>query len=67
LQLSRRERFDYNPRLQVPEDGPVVRTIVQANTRGDAESSPAVNIGDPVYLINYGFKGGSTPVKDRCH
>lgn len=53
--------FDYNPWLQAPEDGPVIRTIVQANTCGDAESSLEVNIGDTVFLINYIFKGGAAP------
>ncbi len=33
--------------------------------RGDANSDIALNIGDPVHLINYIFKGGPAPAFDK--
>jgi hypothetical protein len=32
----------------------------------DADGDGAVNIGDPVYLINYVFKSGPPPVEPCC-
>jgi PKD repeat protein len=57
-------RFDYNPWLQAPEAGPIVRVIRYAQPPylcGDADANGFVNISDAVYLINYIFAGGPAP------
>ncbi|MBU1317964.1 MAG: PKD domain-containing protein [candidate division Zixibacteria bacterium] len=55
-------RFDYNPWLQAPEVGPLIRTISLPSMCGDADASDGVDIDDVVYLINYIFVGGPEPV-----
>jgi len=56
-------RFDYNPWLQAPEAGPIVRVLPPAPYAcGDADASGGVDIDDVVYLINYIFSGGPEPV-----
>jgi hypothetical protein len=47
-------RFDYNPWLQAPEEGPVIRTI-HYFMRGDVNDDGVINVTDVVYLINYLF------------
>lgn len=37
-----------------------------AVTRGDANNDGRINIGDPVYLINYIYKGGPEPQPDTA-
>ncbi|MCX6831735.1 MAG: SBBP repeat-containing protein, partial [candidate division Zixibacteria bacterium] len=54
-------RFDYNPWLRAPKDGPIVRAITGPSLCGDANSDFAVDISDAVYLIAYIFSGGSAP------
>jgi PKD repeat protein len=48
-------RFDYNPWLQAPEEGPVIRTIKYPFIYGDANGDGVINVTDVVYLINYLF------------
>jgi PKD repeat protein len=55
-------RFDYNDWLQAPQEGPVVRTIAYSFMRGDANGDGKWTVADAVYLINYLFKGGPTPI-----
>jgi PKD repeat protein len=55
-------RFDYNPWLQAPEEGPVIRTIKYPFIRGDANADGVVDISDVVYLLNYLFIHGPAPV-----
>ena len=54
-------RFDYNPWLGAPKDGPIVRTIRLPYLCGDANDDASVDISDVVYLIAYIFSGGSAP------
>ena len=54
-------RFDYNPWLQAPEAGPVIRTIQYPFIVGDANGDRIIDVGDVVYLINYLYKNGSAP------
>gem|GEM_PF-1271502 len=54
-------RFDYNPWLCAPKDGPLVRTIRLLYVCGDANGDATVNISDAVYLIAYIFAGGPAP------
>ena len=54
-------RFDYNPWLQAPEAGPVIRTIQYPFIVGDANGDRIIDVGDVVYLINYLFKNGPVP------
>jgi hypothetical protein len=54
-------RFDYNPWLSAPKDGPIVRTILPSYICGDANGDASVDIADAVYLISYIFRGGLAP------
>jgi PKD repeat protein len=54
-------RFDYNPWLQAPEEGAVIRTIHYPFIRGDANGDGMITAADIVYLINYLFIGGPAP------
>ncbi len=54
-------RFDYNVWLMAPETGPIIRIISYSYVCGDANGDGAVSVGDPVYLVNYVFKGGPAP------
>jgi len=54
-------RFDYNPWLQAPEEGPVIRTIKYPFIRGDVNGSGVIELGDVVYLISYLYKNGPAP------
>ncbi len=58
-------RFDYNPWLMAPEDGPVIRTLKQSFICGDTNNDPnhLVNILDIIYLIDYKFKNGPLPIE----
>jgi len=55
-------RFDYNPWLEAPEQGPVIRTIKYPFIRGDANGDKVIDISDVVYLLNYLFIHGPAPV-----
>jgi|GEM_PF-6671912 len=54
-------RFDYNPWLCAPKNGPIVRTIKLPYLCGDANADGMVDISDAVFLIAYIFSGGSAP------
>jgi PKD repeat protein len=54
-------RFDYNPWLRAPKDGPIVKTIQPSYICGDASSDDFVDISDAVSLISYIFSGGLAP------
>jgi len=57
-------RFDYNPWLRGPEEGPVVRTITHAPLflSGDANANGTITSSDIIYLVNYVFKSGPEPL-----
>jgi PKD repeat protein len=54
-------RFDYNPWLQAPQTGPVIRTIQYPFMHGDVNGDAIINLGDVVYLITYQYKNGPAP------
>jgi PKD repeat protein len=54
-------RFDYNPWLLAPENGPLERVIATPYLCGDANDDGMVDISDVVYLIAYIFSGGAPP------
>ena len=55
-------RFDYNPWLMAPEEGPVIRTITgPAYTCGDINDDGNINILDVSFLVNYLYRGGPIP------
>jgi PKD repeat protein len=54
-------RFDYNPWLRAPEEGPVIRTIKLPFVRGDANGDRIINAGDVVYLVSYLYRNGPAP------
>jgi PKD repeat protein len=53
-------RFDYNPWMRAPEEGPVIRTI-HYFIRGDVNDDGVIDISDIVYLLNYLFINGPAP------
>lgn len=53
--------FDYNPE-QTDGDGDGIGDSCDSfNSCGDASGDSQLNIGDPVFLVNYIFKGGPAP------
>ena len=54
-------RFDYNPWLQAPEEGPVIRTA-KTFIRGDVNADTKITLVDVIHLANYVLKGGPPPV-----
>ena len=59
-------RFDFNPWLHAPDDGPAVVRILADTTSeyicGDVNNDQGVDILDIIYLIDYKFKGGPEPI-----
>jgi hypothetical protein len=54
-------KFDHYDWLDIPDGGPLFRTIKYPYICGDATGDEMINVADPVYIINYIFVGGPEP------